>query len=271
MLIDCKSLAKKIEEETVELLKNSKKQAKLVSYALNPDPSTVSYLKSQQKKAQTLGIEYVMKIFDNSQELVENLKKDSQDETVHGIFVAHPLPKDIDELSVVSLINPEKDIEGRNPVNLGRLFFGIEDFAPCTAAAVVEILTSTTSLEGKKAVIVGRSVTVGQPVAVMLLRKDRSATVTVCHTKTKNLVELTKSADIVVVAVGKPYFLTPEMVKEEAVVVDVGINVVEGKVVGDVHPDVEKKAFLTPVPGGVGVVTTSILMYRVARNAFRGG
>ncbi len=271
MFIDCKTLAKKIDEKTLDLLKSTRERAKLVSYAFDPDASTISYLKSQQKKAETLGIDYVMKIFDSPEKFIENLQKDSQDDTVHGIFVAHPLPKSFNETEIAQLINPNKDIEGRNPVNLGRLLYGIEDFAPCTAAAVIEILTQTTFLEGKLAVVIGRSLTVGQPVAIMLLRRDRSATVTVCHTKTRNLAELTKTADIIVVAAGKAGFLTVEMVKEGAVVIDVGINVIGNKVVGDVQPEVGEKASLTPVPGGVGLVTTSILMHRVARNAVRSG
>ncbi|MBC7122710.1 MAG: bifunctional 5,10-methylene-tetrahydrofolate dehydrogenase/5,10-methylene-tetrahydrofolate cyclohydrolase, partial [Pseudothermotoga sp.] len=167
--------------------------------------------------------------------------------------------------------DPDKDVEGRNPVNLGRLMYGEEGFAPCTAAAIVEILTRTTQLMGKNVVIVGRSNTVGLPLSVMLLRRDRSATVTVCHTKTQNLEEKTLQADIVVVAVGHAGFLKPEMVRENALVIDVGINVVGDRVVGDVDPEVEKKCSLTPVPGGVGVVTTAILMNRVARIASRGG
>ncbi len=271
MLIDCKNLARKIDEKTLELLKNAAERAKLVSYAFEPDPSTLAYLKSQQKKAESLGIDCAIKIFDSPEDFVKSVKNDSRDDSIHGIFVAHPLPSILNEMEISQLINPDKDIEGRNPTNLGRLLYGIEDFAPCTAAAVVEILVSVTSLEGKQAVIVGRSLTVGQPVAIMLLRRDRNATVTVCHTKTKNIPELTRNADIVVVAVGRAGFLKSNMVKEGAVVVDVGINVIGNKVVGDVESQVGEKALLTPVPGGVGLVTTSMLMYRVARNAVRSG
>lgn len=269
MFVDCKSIAKKIDEETLALTTHAR--PKLVSLALSPDEGTISYLKSQQKRAKNLNIDHEILILEDFQSLRQKLLELSRDETVHGIFVAHPLPKDADELEVASLIDPDKDIEGRNPFNLGRLMYGEESFAPCTAAAVVEILTRITELVGKNVVIINRSNTVGLPLSVMLLRRDRSATVTVCHTKTRDLETKTLQADVIVVAVGRPGFLKPQMVKENTLVVDVGINVVNDKIIGDVDPDVEKKCLVTPVPGGVGVVTTAILMNRVARIASRGG
>jgi methylenetetrahydrofolate dehydrogenase (NADP+)/methenyltetrahydrofolate cyclohydrolase len=269
LFIDCKSIAKSVDEETMVLTKVTK--PKLVSLAVNPDEGTISYLKSQQKKARSLNIEHEIFVLDSVETLSEKLLEFSKDETVHGIFVAHPLPKGVEELQVASLIDPAKDVEGRNPVNLGRLMYAEESFAPCTAAAVIEILTRTIDVVGKNVVIIGRSNTVGLPLSVMLLRRDRSATVTVCHTKTQKLDEKTAQADIVIVAVGRAGFLKPDMVRENALVIDVGINVVDDKVVGDVDPEVEKKCLVTPVPGGVGVVTTAILMNRVARIASRGG
>ncbi|MEN3009114.1 bifunctional 5,10-methylenetetrahydrofolate dehydrogenase/5,10-methenyltetrahydrofolate cyclohydrolase [Pseudothermotoga sp.] len=268
MYIDCKTIAKSIDEETLNL--SSRVKPKLVSFAINPDESTLAYLRNQQKKAKALNIEHEILVFESVETFQEKLLKACNDDTVHGIFVAHPLPAGVDELKIACLIDPDKDVEGRNPVNLGRLMYGEEMFAPCTAAAVVEILTRTTDLTGKNAVILGRSNTVGLPLSVMLLRRDRSATVTVCHTKTRDIGEMTARADIIVVAVGKAGFLKPHMVREEAIVIDVGINVVNDRIVGDVDPEVAKKATLTPVPGGVGVVTTAILMNRVARIASRG-
>lgn len=268
MYIDCKTIAKSIDEETLAL--SSRVKPKLVSLAINPDDGTLSYLKSQQRKAKALNIEHEILMFESVEAFRGELLRVSNDDTVHGIFVAHPLPAGVNELEVACLINPDKDVEGRNPVNLGRIMYGEETFAPCTAAAVVEILTRTTSLVGKNAVILGRSNTVGLPLSIMLLRRDRSATVIVCHTKTKDVAEVTVQADVVVVAVGKAGLLKPQMVREGAIVIDVGINVVNDRVVGDVDPEVESKAMLTPVPGGVGIVTTSILMNRVARIASRG-
>lgn len=271
MLIDCKSIAKSIDEETLSLIQKASVKPRLVSISVKPDQGTISYLRSQQKKAQSLGIEYEMINIDDEVQLEESLLRTSQDESVHGIFVSHPLPPNFDEIKIAHLIEANKDIEGRNPLNMGRLVYGMEDFAPCTATAVVRILTSVTNLTGKSVVVIGRSTTVGLPTSIMLLRRDRSATVTVCHSKTKDIPQITKNADVIVVAVGKACFLTPEMVRDNSVVVDVGINVVDGKIVGDSDISVQQKALVTPVPSGVGVVTTSILMNRVVKNALRGG
>ncbi len=271
MLIDCKSIAQSIDAETLSLLEKTSKKPKFVSIAVKPDQGTISYLKSQKKKAQSLGIECEMINLEDSSLLEETLTKASRDESICGIFVSHPLPAEVDEMKIAGSIDANKDIEGRNPLNLGYLAYGIEDFAPCTAAAVVKILTSVTDLVGKNVVVIGRSTTVGLPVSIMLLRRDRSATVTVCHSKTRDIQKITEEADVVIVAVGKAGFLTPEMVRDGSIVIDVGINVIDGKVFGDVDKCVQQKALVTPVPGGVGVVTTSILMNRVVRNALRGG
>ncbi len=271
MLIDCKKIAQMIDAQSLSLLQKSSVRPKLVSLAVKPDQSTVSYLKSQQKKAQSLGIDYEMINVEDALSLEESLQKASKDESVHGLFVSHPLPPEIDEMKIANLIEADKDVEGRNPLNLGRLVYGIEDFAPCTAAAIVRILTSVTDLTGKNVVVIGRSTTVGLPVSIMLLRRDRSATVTVCHSRTTNIPEMTRKADVTIVAVGKAGFLTSEMVRDGSIVIDVGINVVDGKVLGDADKSIQEKAQVTPVPGGVGVVTTSILMNRVVRNAVRGG
>ncbi|HEY8542478.1 MAG TPA: bifunctional 5,10-methylenetetrahydrofolate dehydrogenase/5,10-methenyltetrahydrofolate cyclohydrolase [Pseudothermotoga sp.] len=270
MLIDCKSIAQSIDSETLSFVQKSLVKPKLVSITVKPDQSTISYLRSQQKKAQSLGIDFEIIDLEDNSLLEKSLIKVSQDKSIHGIFVAHPLPAGVDEMRIAELIKADKDIEGRNPLNLGYLAYGIEDFAPCTAMAVVTILSSVTNLVGKNVVIIGRSTTVGLPVSIMLLRRDRSATVIVCHSKTKDIPSITKRADVIVVAVGKAGFLTPEMVCDGSVVIDVGINVVDGKIFGDVDKSVQEKAHVTPVPGGVGIVTTSILMNRVAKNAFRG-
>ncbi|MEJ5229257.1 bifunctional 5,10-methylenetetrahydrofolate dehydrogenase/5,10-methenyltetrahydrofolate cyclohydrolase [Pseudothermotoga sp. U03pept] len=270
MLIDCKSIAQSIDGETVSLLNKVSVKPRLLSLSVRPDDGTISYLKSQKKKADSLGIEYETIFLQNAAELKHKLVEASENGSIHGIFVSHPLPPEIDETEIAALIDPRKDVEGRNPLNMGYLVYGYEEFSPCTAAAAVKILTATTDLVGKKVAVVGRSITVGLPVSIMLLRRDRSATVTVCHSKTKNLGEITKDADAVVVAVGKAGFLTPEMVKDDCIVIDVGINVIDGKVVGDVDRRLEEKVRVTPVPGGVGVVTTSILMNRVVKSALRG-
>lgn len=266
MYIDCKVISKGIEEDVRKRIEKLGFSPRLVSITSKPDYSTLSYLESQRKKSKKLGIEFeIMEV--PPERLLKIVEEVSLDENVHGIFVARPLPEGIDEFEVLSRIDPSKDVEGVTPHNLGLLIYGKEIFPPCTAESVVRILENETDISGKRVVVIGRSVTVGKPVAIMLLKKGRDATVTVCHSRTENLFDITKRSDILVVAVGKAFFIKPEHVKEGTVVVDVGINFVDGKIVGDVDSEVEKVARLTPVPGGVGRITTTLLMEHVVRSA----
>jgi len=266
LYIDCKVISKGIEEDVRKRIEKLGFSPRLVSITSKPDYSTLSYLESQRKKSKKLGIEFeIMEV--PPERLLKIVEEVSLDENVHGIFVARPLPEGIDEFEVLSRIDPSKDVEGVTPHNLGLLIYGKEIFPPCTAESVVRILENETDIAGKRVVVIGRSVTVGKPVAIMLLKKGRDATVTVCHSRTENLFDITKRSDILVVAVGKAFFIKPEHVKEGTVVVDVGINFVDGKIVGDVDPEVEKVARLTPVPGGVGRITTTLLMEHVVRSA----
>ena len=269
MIIDCKSISKEIDAKTKEIIESLEFSPKLVAVTSNPDPSTVTYLNSMKKKAAKLGIEFDVMEGSNMEELVKVISKLASDDTVHGIFLTHPLPEGIDEFELTLRIPPEKDVEGRTPYNLGMLVYGKELFPPCTAEAAVRIMEHTTELKGKKVAVIGRSVTVGKPIAIMLLKKGRDATVTVCHSRTKDIKAVTLDSEVVVVAVGRAKFLKPDMVKEGTTVIDVGINVVDGKLIGDADPEVEKVASVTPVPGGVGRVTTSILMEHVAKAAER--
>jgi len=266
LYIDCKVISKGIEEDVRKRIEKLGFSPRLVSITSKPDYSTLSYLESQRKKSKKLGIEFeIMEV--PPERLLKIVEEVSLDENVHGIFVARPLPEGIDEFEVLSRIDPSKDVEGVTPHNLGLLIYGKEIFPPCTAESVVRILENETDITGKKVVVIGRSVTVGKPVAIMLLKKGRDATVTVCHSRTENLFDITKRSDILVVAVGKAFFIKPEHVKEGTIVVDVGINFVDGKIAGDVDPEVEKIARLTPVPGGVGRITTALLMEHVVRSA----
>ena len=266
MYIDCKVISKGIEEDVRKRIEKLGFSPKLVSITSKPDYSTLSYLESQRKKSKKLGIEFeIMEV--PPERLLKIVEEVSLDENVHGIFVARPLPEGIDEFEVLSRIDPSKDVEGVTPHNLGLLIYGKEIFPPCTAESVVRILENETDISGKRVVVIGRSVTVGKPVAIMLLKKGRDATVTVCHSRTENLFDITKRSDILVVAVGKAFFIKPEHVKEGTIVVDVGINFVDGKIAGDVDSEVEKIARLTPVPGGVGRITTTLLMEHVVRSA----
>ena len=266
MYIDCKVISKGIEEDVRKRIEKLGFSPRLVSITSKPDYSTLSYLESQRKKSKKLGIEFeIMEV--PPERLLKIVEEVSLDENVHGIFVARPLPEGIDEFEVLSRIDPSKDVEGVTPHNLGLLIYGKEIFPPCTAESVVRILENETDISGKRVVVIGRSVTVGKPVAIMLLKKGRDATVTVCHSRTENLFDITKRSDILVVAVGKAFFIKPEHVKEGTIVVDVGINFVDGKITGDVDSEVEKVARLTPVPGGVGRITTTLLMEHVVRSA----
>lgn len=185
----------------------------------------------------------------------------NEDESVHGILVQLPLPKGLDEARVLALIDPDKDVDGFHAMNSGRLMNGQPSFVPCTPLGVMKLLEAyQIPTRGKHAVIIGRSNIVGKPMAMLLLAAD--ATVTICHSKTANLAEITRQADILVAAVGKPNFVTGDMIKQGAAVVDVGINRVNDGLVGDVHAEQAEKvaSYLTPVPGGVGQMTIAMLL-----------
>ena len=185
----------------------------------------------------------------------------NEDESVHGILVQLPLPKGLDEARVLALIDPDKDVDGFHAMNSGRLMNGQPSFVPCTPLGVMKLLEAyQIPTRGKHAVIIGRSNIVGKPMAMLLLAAD--ATVTICHSKTANLAEITRQADILVAAVGKPNFVTGDMIKQGAAVVDVGINRVDDGLVGDVHAEQAEKvaSYLTPVPGGVGQMTIAMLL-----------
>lgn len=185
----------------------------------------------------------------------------NEDESVHGILVQLPLPKGLDEARVLALIDPDKDVDGFHAMNSGRLMNGQPSFVPCTPLGVMKLLEAyQIPTRGKHAVIIGRSNIVGKPMAMLLLAAD--ATVTICHSKTANLAEITRQADILVAAVGKPNFVTGDMIKQGAAVIDVGINRVDDELVGDVHAEQAEKvaSYLTPVPGGVGQMTIAMLL-----------
>ncbi len=229
------------------------------------DPASQTYVKNKIIGCEEVGMKSLSFRLpaDSTNEQVEKIIKDlAQDSTVDGILIQLPLPKQLDERYLLSLIPDSKDVDGFSPNNLGLLAMNNPRTVSCTPFGVMELLASTgVELAGKNAVVIGRSNTVGKPMAMLLL--NANCTVTVCHSKTKNMAEITNQADILVVAIGKPKFVTENMVKEGAIVIDVGINRVDGKLVGDVDfENVSKKAsFITPVPGGVGPMTISMLLY----------
>ncbi|MEM2046727.1 MAG: bifunctional 5,10-methylenetetrahydrofolate dehydrogenase/5,10-methenyltetrahydrofolate cyclohydrolase, partial [Candidatus Jordarchaeales archaeon] len=201
---------------------------------------------------------------------IERVHKLNVDERIHGVIVQLPLPRHLNENRIIEALLPEKDADGLHPANMGRLLLGDESVTPCTPTGIITLLEREgVTLRGKHVVIVNRSKIVGRPLMVMMLNRD--ATVTVCHSKTVNLAEQTKAADILVVAVGRPMFITEDMVREGAIVIDVGINRVEGRIVGDVDFErvKEKAAAITPVPGGVGPMTVALLLMNVLKAAKR--
>ncbi len=271
-LLEGKGVALKIKENIkleIESLKNKYgAQPKLVSMQVGENSASEIYVKSQEKTARELGIDYELRKLDGKMtqdELIKAIDNLNNDKNVHGIIVQMPLPQVIDAKLISRFISPLKDVEAVHPQNKGEIVFGRTKILPCTAAACMELLDSVPAFElyGKEAVIVGHSEIVGKPLALLLL--NRFVTVTVCHIATGQrgtLPEFVKKAEILIVAVGKAAFIKGEWIKEGAIVIDVGINRVEGRIVGDVEFDkaARKASYITPVPGGVGPLTVTILM-----------
>ncbi len=271
-LLDGKTLASNLKEKIkldVENLKTKyKKTPKLVSVQVGENPASEVYLKSQRKNAENLGIDYQLEKLDKntSQEnLIKSIKKLNGDKSVTGIILQMPLPSQIDAKLISRYISPIKDIEAVHPQNMGEIVFGNAKILPCTAAACMELLNSIEGLQlyGKEALVVGHSEIVGKPLSLMLL--NEFVTTSVCHIATGergNLPEFVKKAEILIVAVGKAGLVKGEWIKEGAIVIDVGINRVEGKLVGDVEfsKAQERASYITPVPGGVGPLTVAMLM-----------
>ncbi len=266
MIIDGKKVATDMKERLLDEVKELKTKNIIPGLSVilvGDDPASKAYVRSKEKICNKLGIFSKKVLFDENvteEELINAIDHLNNDNNIHGILIQLPLPKHINEDRVLNKVSPEKDVDCFNPVNLGRLFLGKPLYNPCTPYGIMKLMEYyDVEIKGKNAVVIGRSNIVGKPIGMMLLEK--SATVSFCHSKTKNLNEYLKNADIVVVAVGKPAFITKDMVKEGAVVIDVGINEVDGKLVGDVDKEVEEKAgYFTPVPGGVGPMTITMLM-----------
>ncbi len=267
-LIDGKAISKQIKDELKEEAAKLKEQgitACLAVIQVGKDPASCVYVNNKKKACAYVGIEsraYELEESVTEQELIHLVEELNADPSVNGILVQLPLPKHIDEDRIIQTISPEKDVDGFHPVSVGNLWIGDKGFLSCTPAGVIQLLKrSDISIEGKNCVIIGRSNIVGKPMACLMLREN--ATVTVAHSRTKNLPEITRQADILIVAVGRMRMVTAEYVKEGAVVIDVGMHRDEnGKLCGDVDfKDVEDKvSAITPVPGGVGPMTIAMLM-----------
>ena len=274
-LINGKELAKKIRmelKEEVEELKQKGIKPKLAVIMVGDDKASAVYVRNKSKACEEIGIEFEEFLLESTitQEYLINLIKELNNrEDINGILLQSPIPEGLDIREAFNTIDYRKDVDGFNPINVGKLSIGEDSFISCTPYGVIKMLEEyNIPIEGKRAVIIGRSNIVGKPLIQCLLNKN--ATVTICHSKTKNIEEITSKADILIAALGKPKFVTSNMVKEGAVVIDVGINRnEEGKLVGDVDfENVSKKvSYITPVPGGVGPITIAMLMYNVVKSA----
>lgn len=276
-LIDGKTIAEKIKAEVdseITALKSAGINPKLVAVQVGENPASAVYVKQQRKNCEKAGITYELKTLPADiaeEQILSEISKINDDGTVTGIILQLPLPQGIDVRKIQASLSPHKDVEGVNPANMGWIVYGKPFLAPCTALAVKEIIDSTgIDLYGKEVVMVGHSDIVGKPVALLLV--DKFATVSICHIGTSKagmLEQHVRRADILIVAVGKANLIPGEWIKQGAVVVDVGINRVEDKIVGDVEFETakEKASLITPVPGGVGPVTTAILLRNVVKAA----
>lgn len=276
-IMDGKALSLKLKEQMKQRIAQLKQQGvnpKLVVVLVGDNSASQVYVRNKHKSCGEVGIEsevITMPEQTTQQELLEVVERLNQDETVDGILVQLPLPKQIDEKTVLRSILPEKDVDGFHPVNVGLLSIGDECFAPATPSGIIAMFQEYgIDIAGKNCVVIGRSNIVGKPMAALLLKNN--ATVTICHSKTEDLASYTRRADVVIVATGRRHTLTAEMVKEGAVVVDVGMNRNEqGKLCGDVdYEEVKEKAsFITPVPGGVGPMTITELLENTIQAAQR--
>ena len=272
-IINGKELAKNIRLELINEVSKLKEKGiipKLAVIMVGDDKASKVYVKNKSKACEEIGIEYEEFLLDESismEELLNLIEKLNNRKDINGILLQSPIPKNLNIDEAFNKIDYKKDVDGFNPVNVGKLVIGQDSFISCTPYGVIKMLENyNIPIEGKNVVIIGRSNIVGKPLMQCLLKKN--ATVTICHSKTKNISEITKKADILVAALGKAKFVTKEMVKDGAVVIDVGINRDEsGKLVGDVDFEEAEKiaSFITPVPGGVGPMTIAMLMSNVVK------
>jgi len=293
-IIDGKAVARATEEEVVRDIERLGFRPGLVAVRVGNDPASEIYVRNKSRKAEELGLRGTELIFDASMsesDLLAEVARLNGDDEVDGILVQLPLPRQIDPKNVIDAIVPAKDVDGFHPINVGLLHMGRPALAPCTPSGVIRLIDSTGEpIEGKRAVVIGRSDIVGKPAAALLLQ--RNATVTICHSKTRDIAAVVREADIVVAAIGKPLFVTAEMIKPGAIVIDVGVNRVDASFAGRLAHDEQKLRLLakngtavvgdvdfarvravagriTPVPGGVGPMTIAMLMKNTVAAAER--
>ncbi len=283
VIIDGKQIAADVRADVASKVSELKQKGIVPCLAVilvGENPASVSYVTGKRKALAEVGMEdksIMLPESTSQKELLSLIETLNKDDSVHGILVQLPLPKHIDEDKVIMAISPEKDVDGFHPVSVGNLMIGRPGFLPCTPHGIIVLLKKMNiETSGKHAVVIGRSNIVGKPVSILLARKDVNCTVTMCHTGTKNMAEITKTADIIVVASGHPHTLTGDMVKDGAVVIDVGVNRIPDaskksgfRLIGDCDFDdvKEKASFITPVPGGVGPMTIAMLMFNTLESA----
>jgi methylenetetrahydrofolate dehydrogenase (NADP+)/methenyltetrahydrofolate cyclohydrolase len=286
-IIDGKQVAADMRAELKDEVAKLKKQGIVPGLGVilvGEDPASQSYVTAKERACENIGLysdDNRLPAETSQEELMALVEKMNNDPKINGILVQLPLPKGINEADVLLAIDPAKDVDGFHPINVGKMMVGEKAFLPCTPHGIIQLLIrSGVTIEGAEVVIVGRSNIVGKPLANMLIQKkpNANATVTVCHTRTKDLAFHTKRADIIIAAAGRPNTVTADMIKEGVVVIDVGVNRVEDatkkkgyRLVGDVDFEVvkEKASFITPVPGGVGPMTITMLLYNTVESAKR--
>lgn len=261
-------LAKRLKDNLKEEVNSFKEKPRLAIILIGDNEASLSYIKSKEKACSYVDIDSVLYHYNDIEQdnLIKLIKELNSDNNIHGILLQLPLPKHLDERMIINTIDPNKDVDGLTDINMGKLFTGQESFVPCTPLGIIQILKEMkVELEGKNVCVIGRSNLVGLPLSRLLTKYD--ATVTLCHSKTKNLKDISSKADIVIVAIGKPKYIDNTYIKNGAYVIDVGINRVDNHLCGDVDFDdvKDKVAAITPVPKGVGPMTVCMLMYNVIK------
>ncbi|MGI5850804.1 MAG: bifunctional methylenetetrahydrofolate dehydrogenase/methenyltetrahydrofolate cyclohydrolase FolD [Caldicoprobacterales bacterium] len=274
-LIDGKTLANKVKESLQNDIKRLGNDRGIVPgltvILVGNDPASQIYVRNKERACKEVGIRSNVVYMEENihqDDLLREIYRYNQDSDTHGILVQLPLPDHIDEGTIINAIDPRKDVDGFHPITMGSLFVGGDGFEPCTPKGIIALIKETgEEIAGKHAVVIGRSNIVGKPVSIMLLREN--ATVTVCHSRTKNLKSIAQSADILIVAMGRPESIDSEYIKEGAIVIDVGTTRVEGKLKGDVkfNEAFQKAGWITPVPGGVGPMTIAMLLKNTVQAA----
>lgn len=269
MILDGKKCSTELKERLKNEVESFKTKPKIVDIQIGENAASDIYIRNKKIAANSVGIDFECIRFNDSVEqdlIINKINELNNDDTINGILVQMPIPEKYDYKKIINSINPLKDVDGLTYINSGKLLNGVDTLTSCTPSGIIELLKYyNIEIASKNVVIVGRSILVGKPLSLMFLNEN--ATVTVCHSKTENLSFFTKNADILVVAVGKKHLITKDMVKENSVIIDVGINRVDGKIYGDVDFDnIKEISTITPVPGGVGPMTVTMLLYNTVKN-----